>query len=57
MIKLDLDIHQDIINMVQMNKVQKYKELKQIISEKRKKLKIRIEDYIIIYLPELVKTQ
>ena len=26
-----------------MNKVQKYKELKQIISEKRKELKIRIE--------------
>ena len=40
-----------------MNKVQKYKELKQIISEKRKELKIRIERLHCNILPELVKTQ
>ena len=40
-----------------MNKVQQYKELKQIISEKRKELKIRIERLHYIYLPELVKIQ
>ena len=46
MIKLDFGIHQYIINIVQMNNItksQKYKELKQIISEKRKELKIRKE--------------
>ena len=44
MIKSDFGIHQNIINIVQMNNItksQKYKELKQIISEKRKELKIR----------------
>ncbi len=43
MIKSNFGICQNIINIVQMNKSQKYKELKQIISEKRKEFKIRNE--------------